>query len=110
MFLSGMLAHSNGIAPLNACRLSGSWSESSLSSGLLEEQRVRLRPWPADTFRAETSFVESRWDPATYSRPWPKPLGLEVLQLPAPPKYPLRHPKYHPMGTIRLLIEVHWGV
>ena len=30
--------------------------------------------------------------------------------LPAPPNYPLRHPKYHAIETIRPLIEVHWGV
>ena len=26
------------------------------------------------------------------------------------PNYPLRHPKYHLVETIRPLIEVHWGV
>ena len=29
---------------------------------------------------------------------------------PAPPNYPLRHPKYDLTEAIRLLIEVHWGV
>ena len=29
--------------------------------------------------------------------------------MPAPPNYPLRHPKYHIIETIAPLIEVHWG-
>ena len=32
------------------------------------------------------------------------------LYLPALPDYPLRHPKYHLIETIRPSIEVLWGV
>ena len=31
-------------------------------------------------------------------------------QIPAPPNYPVRDPKYHLIETIGLFIEVHWGV
>ena len=34
----------------------------------------------------------------------------EAPHEPAPPNYPLRDPKCHPIESIRLLIEVHWGV
>ena len=27
-----------------------------------------------------------------------------------PPNYPFRYPKYHPIETLRPLIEVHWGL
>ena len=29
---------------------------------------------------------------------------------PAPPNYPLRYPEYHLIETVRLFMEVHWGV
>ena len=38
-------------------------------------------------------------------------LDLDIhYSIPAPPNCPLRNPKYHQIETIRLLIEVHWGV
>ena len=38
------------------------------------------------------------------------PRDSSLRYLPEPPNYPLRHPKYHLIETIRPLIEVHWGV
>ena len=44
--------------------------------------------------------------PAYYINPKP-PLDQH---LPAPPNYPLRDPKYHPIESMRSLNELHWGM
>ena len=40
----------------------------------------------------------------------PNTQSLNAQCPPAPTNYPLRDPKYHLIETIRLLIEIHWGV
>ena len=35
---------------------------------------------------------------------------LIIRYLPTAPNYPLRHPKYHLIETMRPLIEAYWGV
>ena len=37
-------------------------------------------------------------------------MAVNQQKLPAPPKYPLGHHKYHLIETVRPIIQVYWGV
>ena len=63
-----------------------------------------LRP----TGLAASEESDSFWKRCVHSS-GPGQLPKEC-NVPVPPNSPLGHPKYHPIETIRPVIEVHWGV
>ena len=86
------IQHRMGIDKVN------SWS---LAAGVVLQAAVFRTHYvdeqPQDSFPEAPTYVKN-----TY-------FGVQRTKLPAPPNYPLRHPKYHLTETIRALIEVQLG-